>query len=95
MFGFIPASEQAIRERAKNAALAEVTSKNAANVDYIAMMCDIDLDGDADTITDEISPGEHFYANDTEYVFKGVTKSGDIIAAEAHNDNSEEGEDNE
>lgn len=44
MFGFIPASEQAIRERAKNAALTEANNKIAANVDYIAMMCDVELD---------------------------------------------------
>lgn len=95
MFGFIPASEQAIRERAKNAALAEATNKNAANVDYIAMMCDIELDSDTDTtITDEIAPGDHFYANDTEYVFKGASDNGDIIAEEA-DDSSKEGGDNE
>lgn len=44
MFGFIPAAEQAIRERAKNEALTEANNRTAANVDYIAMMCDIDLD---------------------------------------------------
>lgn len=58
MFGFIPASEQAIRQRAKNAALAEATNKNTANVDYIAMMCDIDLDSDTNTAnTDEREEG--------------------------------------
>lgn len=93
MFGFIPASEQAIRERAKNAALTEATNKNAANVDYIAMMCDIELDTDT-AITDEIAPGNHFYADDTEYVFKGVSDDGAIIAEEA-DDSSEEGGDNE
>lgn len=93
MFGFIPASEQAIRERAKNAALAEATNKNAANVDYIAMMCDIELDTDT-AITDEIAPGDHFYVDDTEYVFKGVSDDGAIIAEEA-DDSSEEGGDNE
>lgn len=93
MFGFIPASEQAIRERAKNAALTEATNKNAANVDYIAMMCDIELDTDT-AITDEIAPGNHFCADDTEYVFKGASDDGAIIAEEA-DDSSEEGGDNE
>lgn len=60
MFGFITASEQAIRERAKNAALTEATNKNAANVDYIAMMCDIDLDADIETTTDEREEGEAY-----------------------------------
>lgn len=91
MFGFIPASEQAIRERAKNAALAEATNKNAANVDYIAMMCDINLDSDTDAaITDKINPGDHFYANNADYVFEGVTESGDIIAAEADGSGKED-----
>ena len=58
MYGFIPVSEQAIRDRAKNAALAEATNKTAANVDYIAMMCDINLDSDTDAAnTDEREEG--------------------------------------
>ena len=93
MFGFIPAAEQAIRERAKNEALTEANNRTAANVDYIAMMCDIELDIDT-TITDEIAPGDHFYANETEYIFKGVSDNGDIIAEEA-DDSSKEGGDNE
>lgn len=93
MFGFIPAAEQAIRERAINEALTEANNRTAANVDYIAMMCDIDLDTDT-AITDEIAPGGHFYADVTEYVFKGVSDDGAIIAEEA-DDSSEEGGDNE
>lgn len=48
MFGFIPAAEQIVRERAKSAALAEANNKLSANLDYIAMMCDIDIDNDTD-----------------------------------------------
>ena len=91
MFGFIPAAEQAIRERARNEALTEASNKTAANVDYIAMMCDIDLDGDTE-ITDELEPGDHFYANDTEYVFDGTTENGDIIAEEADDSGKENGD---
>ena len=52
MFGFIPISEQAVKERAKAEALTVENDKNAANIDYIAMMCDVDL-GDDDTDGDE------------------------------------------
>ena len=38
---------------------------------------------------DEISPGDHFYANDTEYVFKEVSDNGDIIAEAADTDDKE------
>ena len=57
MFGFIPAAEQAIRERAKAAALEETNNKVAANVDYIAMMCDVDLDTETEEITDDNKEG--------------------------------------
>lgn len=90
MFGFIPAADQAIRERAKAAALEEANNKVAANVDYVAMMCDVDLD--TEEITDELSPGDHFYSDDgKEYVFEGVTENGDILAAE-YNERSESNE---
>ena len=58
MFGFIPAAEQAIRERVKNEALTEASNRTAANVDYIAMMCDIDLDSDTEIIN-ELEPTEN------------------------------------
>jgi hypothetical protein len=92
MFEFIPAAEQVVRERAKNEALAEQNNKTAANVDYIAMMCDIDLENGGD-ISDVLAAGDHFIANDTEYVFEGVTESGDLIAAEADSGREEGGAD--
>lgn len=92
MFGFIPAAEQAVRERAKSEALAEQNNKTAANVDYIAMMCDIDLENGGD-ISDELAVGDHFIADGTEYVFEGTNESGDLIAAEADNDGEEGGAD--
>lgn len=49
---FVPASQQIIRERARNAALVEELNKSKATMDYIAMMCDVDL-GDDDTDGDE------------------------------------------
>lgn len=53
MFGYIPAAEQAVKERARNAALMEASNRNAANIDYIAMMCDVDIDTDADETNGE------------------------------------------
>ena len=43
---FVPASQQIIRERARNAALVEELNKSKATMDYIAMMCDIDLESE-------------------------------------------------
>lgn len=45
---FVPASQQIIRERARNAALVEELNKSKATMDYIAMMCDVDLGDDTD-----------------------------------------------
>lgn len=33
-----------LKERKKNAAVIAEAAKNAADIDYIAMMCDVDLD---------------------------------------------------
>ena len=33
-----------LKERKKNAAVSAEAAKNAADIDYIAMMCDVDLD---------------------------------------------------
>lgn len=46
MFGYISIKEQVIEERKKNAALKEQTDQNTANIDYIAMMSDIELEPD-------------------------------------------------
>ena len=44
MFEHITAGEQAVRANKKSEALTAASGKITANVDYIAMMCDIDLD---------------------------------------------------
>lgn len=44
MFKYRPLKEQLIEERRKNAALKEQTEKNTSDIDYIAMMNDIELD---------------------------------------------------
>lgn len=51
---YIPIAEQLRRERANNIALREQTERTAANVDYIAMMCDIDLDDENEEEVSEI-----------------------------------------
>lgn len=51
---YIPIFEQFLRERVKNIKLREQTERNAANTDYIAMMCDIELKSD-DESTEEAS----------------------------------------
>ena len=40
---YIPLKDQLIKERQKNALLREEARKNAADIDYIAMMCDVEL----------------------------------------------------
>lgn len=90
MFEHITAGEQAVRANKKNEALTAASGKIAANVDYIAMMCDIELDDDTPALSEVLSPGDHFYANDAEYVVAdSVTENGEIIAEEV--DNSGEG----
>ena len=46
MFRYIPLREQVMEERRKNAALQARADKNACDIDYIAMMCDVELDID-------------------------------------------------
>lgn len=41
---YLSLKEQLLRERQKNAALAAEAAKNAADIDYIAMMCDVELE---------------------------------------------------
>lgn len=44
MFEYKSLKQQLIDERKKNAALKAQTDRNAADIDYIAMMSDIELD---------------------------------------------------
>lgn len=46
MFRYIPLKEQVMEERRQNAALKAQTDKNASDIDYIAMMTDVELDTD-------------------------------------------------
>ena len=55
MFEFIPIEKQAIHARAEAQKTATQAEKNAANIDYIAMMADIDIDQDE---PEEVIEGE-------------------------------------
>lgn len=48
MFGYVSTREQIIKERQKNADIEQRNEKNAANIDYLAMMCDVDLEDDGE-----------------------------------------------
>ncbi|MBQ1616217.1 MAG: hypothetical protein II086_03075 [Ruminococcus sp.] len=54
MFHYIPLKEQVMEERRKNAALKTLLDKNTSDIDYIAMMTDVELDtGSDETEEDE------------------------------------------
>ena len=53
MFKYTSLKEQLIEERSKNAALKTQTDKNASDIDYIAMMSDIELDSGETDETEE------------------------------------------
>ncbi len=44
MFQYLSLKEQLLKERAKNEALKAQAVKNAADIDYIAMMTDVELE---------------------------------------------------
>lgn len=55
---YLSLKEQLLKERQKNAALSAEAAKNTADIDYIAMMCDVELelpeeDGMMDTEIEE------------------------------------------
>lgn len=48
MFKYTSLEEQILLERQKSAAIKAQAEKNAADIDYIAMMIDIELDSESD-----------------------------------------------
>lgn len=48
MFGFIGAREQLVKERQKNAALQAQIVKANSDIEYLAMMADIEMEQDED-----------------------------------------------
>ena len=53
MFKYIPIEKQLVEEKNKNAQLKAENAVLSANVDYLAMMCDIELDDNEEVIEDE------------------------------------------
>ena len=55
---YLSLKDQLLKERQKNAALSAALAKNAADIDYIAMMCDVELESPEDDIsTAEVEEG--------------------------------------
>lgn len=55
MFKYVPLVKQIFEERRKNARLEERHQKNVADIEYIAMMCDVELEIQKDGgVTDEV-----------------------------------------
>lgn len=50
---YLSLKEQLLKERQKNAALSAEAAKNRADTDYIAMMCDVELEMPEDEVMNE------------------------------------------
>lgn len=48
MFGFISAREQLVKERQKNAAMQAQIAKASSDIEYLAMMTDIEMEQEED-----------------------------------------------
>ena len=48
MFGFISAREQLVKERRKNAAMQAQIAKANSDIEYLAMMADIEMEKEED-----------------------------------------------
>lgn len=48
MLKFLPLKNQVIEERKKNNQILEKLLKKSADIEYIAMMCDVELEENAD-----------------------------------------------
>ena len=57
MFKYTSLRDQIIDERNKNVVLKAQSDKNASDIDYIAMMSDIDLEIEEDNLEGEIYDG--------------------------------------
>lgn len=53
MFEYIPIEKQIAHAVAESQAAATMAERNAANVDYIAMMTDVELESDEEAESDE------------------------------------------
>lgn len=53
MFEYIPIEKQIAHAVAESQAAAAMAERNAANIDYIAMMTDVELESDEEAESDE------------------------------------------
>lgn len=53
MFKYIPVKKQIIEERKKNAVLRSTNAELAANVDYLSMMCGVELDNESEEVCED------------------------------------------
>lgn len=53
MFEYIPVEKQIVHAVAESQAAATMVERNAANIDYIAMMSDIELESDEEAESNE------------------------------------------
>lgn len=53
MFKYIPIEKQLVEEKNKNAQLKAENAVLSANVDYLAMMCDIELDDNEEEVIED------------------------------------------
>lgn len=58
MLKFLNAQKQLIKERRKNEQLQAALLKNEADTEYIAMMCDVELDTNSDNTMTEVENNE-------------------------------------
>ena len=50
MFKYIPIKKQIIEERNKNAVLRSANAELAANMDYLSMMCGVELEDESEEV---------------------------------------------
>lgn len=50
MFKYIPVKKQIIEERNKNAVLRSTNAELVANMDYLSMMCGVELDNESEEV---------------------------------------------
>lgn len=53
MFKYIPVKKQIIEERNKNAVLRSVNAELAANIDYLSMMCGVELEDESEEVCED------------------------------------------
>lgn len=53
MFKYIPVKKQIIEERNKNAVLRSTNAELTANVDYLSMMCGVELDDESEEVCED------------------------------------------